>query len=153
MTEDVSENPITKTNAPAYDEDANLINDRLHLEETGNKETSVLEENLIDSIVSLEKNEGAIEAKNPQICTSRNIIDSIIDDGEESDTNESLGDFEKVNDEVKMSSNDRMAESEPNVKMLESESDPGMKVDLVDKISQTWEDIVVRRVAKQMQMK
>ena len=108
---------------------------------------------MIDSIVSLEKNEGAIEAKNPQICTSRNIIDSIIDDGEESDTNESLGDFEKVNDEVKMSSNDRMAESEPNVKMLESESDPGMKVDLVDKISQTWEDIVVRRVAKQMQMK
>ena len=45
------------------------------------------------------------------------------------------------------------SESEPGDKTRESESEPVMKIDLVGKISETWEDIVVRRVTKQMQMK
>ena len=53
------------------------------------------------------------------------------------------------------------SESDPEDKMGESQSssekmgkiEPRMKGSLVDIISQTWEDIVVKRVTKQMQMK
>ena len=124
----------------------------------------------------IDNNEGAIQAENPQICRApRNIIDSIIDDAEEeeSDMNERQGEVKKA-DEVKKSSlklresesepNDIMGETEPSMKVdktRESESEPDDVVGepetesekKFDNKSETWEDIIVRRVAKQMQMK
>ena len=148
-----TENPIKKTSAPTvFAEETYLTKDKLPKVESG---TSLAEENLIDSIVPPESNqEEAIQAK-----TQRNIIDSIIDDVEESDLN--TGEVEKA-DEVEKSSFEKIGDSDLDDKMGESESEaedkisksePSMKAGLVDKISETWEDIVVRRVAKQMQMK
>ena len=146
MMEKVTENPTKKRKA----EETYLTNERfhkVHKVETGQKETSVQKENLIDSIVS--HKEGTIQAQNSQMCKTppRNIIDSIIDDDEESEMNEGPGEVSKV-EEVKKSSVDKTEESEPADKIGESKL--GMKV---DKISETWEDIIVKRVAKQMQMR
>ena len=130
--------------APKVDEEErNLTNKSFPESIVENKEMSVFEEIAIDSIVSLGNDKKAIEAE--EIPT--NIIDSIIDEGDESEE----GAVEK--EDLLPVDNMIESESEPGDKTRESESEPVMKVDLVGKISETWEDIVVRRVTKQMQMK
>ena len=138
---EVGENPEKARKVD--EEERNLTNKSFPVSIVENKEMSVSEEIAIDSIVSLGNNEKAIEAEE----IPRNIIDSIIDEGDESEE----GAVEK--EDLLPVDNMIESESEPGDKTRESESEPVMKVDLVGKISETWEDIVVRRVTKQMQMK